>query len=87
LFAVSFALHAFGGVTAVNDEAALHGQPAITVGKYIASSQFWFESFQNWQSEFLAVGSLLVLSIFLRQRGSPESKPIGESNATTGSST
>jgi hypothetical protein len=87
LFALSFALHAFGGVAAVNDEAALHGQPAITVGEYVASSQFWFESFQNWQSEFLAVGSLLVLSIFLRQRGSPESKPIGESNATTGSST
>ena len=86
LFAVSFTLHAFGGVAAVNDEAALHGQPAISVGEYIATSQFWFESFQNWQSEFLAVGSLLVLSIFLRQRGSPESKVIGEPNATTGSS-
>jgi hypothetical protein len=45
---------------------------------YVATAQFWFESLQNWQSEFLAVGSLIVLSIALRERGSPESKPIGE---------
>ena len=85
LFILSFALHAFGGAEAFNDEARQHHEPTVSVVEYAATSQFWFESFQNWQSEFLAVGSLLALSIFLRQRGSPESKPIGESNAATGS--
>ena len=85
LFVVSFALHAGGGVAAYNSEAALHAEPQLTVWQYVATSQFWFESLQNWQSEFLAVGTLLVLSIFLRQRGSPESKPIGEPHAKTGS--
>jgi amino acid transporter len=85
LFLFSFALHAVGGAAAHNSEAAAHGEPAISVMTYIRTAQFWFESFQNWQSEFLAVGTLLVLSIYLRQRGSPESKPIGESNRRTGS--
>lgn len=85
LFLVSFLLHMFGGVSAYNQEAEQHGTELLSVWQYVASSQFWFESFQNWQSEFLAVGTLLVLSIFLRERGSPESKPIGESNAKTGS--
>ena len=44
--------------------------------RFVTTSAFWFESFQNWQSEFLAVGSIVVLSIFLRQKGSPESKPV-----------
>jgi hypothetical protein len=48
------------------------------------TSQFWFQSFQNWQSEFLAVGALVVLSIFLRQRGSPESKPVAAPHSKTG---
>ncbi len=43
---------------------------------YVASSQFWFESFQNWQSEFLSLAAMVALTIFLRQRGSPESKPV-----------
>lgn len=85
LFIMSFALHAVGGLSAYNDESRLHGEAVVTLGEYITSSRFWFESFQNWQSEFLAVGTLLVLSIFLRQRGSPESKAIGETNARTGS--
>lgn len=85
LFLLSFLLHALGGAAAVNQDAALHGQATMSVAAYLRSSQFWFESFQNWQSEFLAVGALLVLSIFLRQRGSPESKPIGEPNKKTGS--
>lgn len=85
LFALSFALHAVGGVNAANQEAIYHNQPTMSVWQYIGSSQFWFESFQNWQSEFLAVGALLILSIFLRQRGSPESKALGEPNTKTGS--
>ena len=85
LFLLSFLLHAFGGVAAANQEAEQHGQETMSVMEYVSSSQFWFESFQNWQSEFLAVALLLVLSVFLRQRGSPESKPVGESNDKTGS--
>jgi hypothetical protein len=85
LFALSFFLHALSGTAAANEEAVLHGAEQLSVVQYVGSSQFWFESFQNWQSEFLAVGMLLVLSVYLRQRKSPESKPIGESNAKTGS--
>jgi hypothetical protein len=51
----------------------------------MTTSSFWFQSFQNWQSEFLAVGAIVVLSIFLRQRGSPESKPVAAPHAQTGS--
>lgn len=85
LFLISFALHAAGGAAAHNSDATAHGEPAIGVAAYVRTAQFWFESFQNWQSEFLAVGTLLVLSVYLRQRGSPESKPIGDSNERTGS--
>lgn len=85
LFLASFILHAAGGTAAANHEALQHGEEQVSVAQYITTSQFWFESFQNWQSEFLAVGALLMLSVFLRQRGSPESKPIGEPNGRTGS--
>jgi hypothetical protein len=51
----------------------------------MTSAQFWFQSFQNWQSEFLAVAALTVLGIFLRERGSPESKPVAAPHAETGS--
>ena len=84
LFVMSFALHAVTGTTAYNEQAIEHGEPALGVLAYLMTSQFWFESFQNWQSEFLAVVSLLLLSVFLRQHGSPESKPIGEPNKATG---
>jgi hypothetical protein len=84
LFALSFVAHLFSGAEAANEEALLHGEAVKSVGEYLGTSQFWFESLQNWQSEFLAVGALLVLSVYLRQRHSPESKPVGESNAKTG---
>jgi hypothetical protein len=48
----------------------------MSASQYITESRFWFESFQNWQSEFLAVASLVILSIWLREKGSPESKPV-----------
>jgi len=51
---------------------------------YMGTSRFWFESFQNWQSEFLSVGVLIVLAIFLRERGSPESKPVADPHHKTG---
>jgi hypothetical protein len=52
--------------------------------EYFGTSRMWFESFQNWQSEFLAIGAMVVLSIYLRQRGSPESKPVAAPHAKTG---
>lgn len=78
IFAVSFLLHAVGGVDAYNESARLHGGETLSLGEYMVSSKFWFESLQNWQSEFLAVGTLMVLSIYLRERGSTESKPVGK---------
>ena len=84
LFIASFIAHGISGVNVYNEEALIHNEEKYSLIQYFASSQFWFESFQNWQSEFLAVGSLLLLSIYLRQRGSPESKPMGESNKKTG---
>jgi len=76
LFLASFLLHAWGGVRAFNQEQLEHGGQAISYPSYLTTSTMWFESFQNWQSEYLAVGMLAVLTIFLRQRGSPESKPV-----------
>jgi len=78
IFVVSFMLHAAGGVNAYNETARLHGEETLSLLGYVGSSQFWFESLQNWQSEFLAVGTLLVLSIYLRERGSQQSKPVGK---------
>ena len=76
LFLISLGLHATTGLVHFNDERMDHGEPAARLIDYIASSQFWFESLQNWQSEFLSLAAMVVLSIFLRQRGSPESKPV-----------
>jgi uncharacterized protein DUF6766 len=84
LFLVSFFLHALSGMGLYNAEELSHGQPAITLGRFLVSSEFWFESMQNWQSEFLAVFSMVVLSIFLRQKGSPESKPVAAAHSETG---
>lgn len=85
LFAVSFILHLRYSAMAENAEAAMHGQPAQSIMQHLASAQFWFESFQNWQSEFLSTAVIVVLSIFLRFRGSPESKPVAAPHSETGS--
>ena len=76
LFLMSFVGHLIGGGKHYNEERAEHGQPALTLAQYLSTSRFWFESFQNWQSEFLAVFAIVFLSIWLRERGSPESKPV-----------
>jgi hypothetical protein len=76
MFLLTFVLHASGGVSAFNEQRLQHGETALSLGQYLFTSQFWFESLQNWQSEFLAICSMVVLSIFLRERGSPESKPV-----------
>jgi Domain of unknown function (DUF6766) len=86
LFVASLIGHALGGVDAHNAELQEHGQPTLSLWGYVSSSQFWFESFQNWQSEFLAVFAIVVLTIFLRERGSPESKPVAAAHSDTGSS-
>ncbi|RWF02291.1 DUF6766 family protein [Mesorhizobium sp.] len=84
LFIISFALHWWASLTAANEEALLHGGKVQSIGNYLLDAQLWFESFQNWQSEFLSTAVLVVLSIFLRHKGSPESKPAGASNSETG---
>jgi Domain of unknown function (DUF6766) len=84
LFIISFALHALGGAAAYNQDAAEHGGQNISVLRFVTTSEFWYQSFQNWQSEFLSVGALVVLAIFLRQKGSPESKPVAAPHSETG---
>jgi hypothetical protein len=78
LFLLSFLLHAVGGHQAYNQEALQHGSKTVSLFGFLLSSEFWYQSLQNWQSEFLAIGTLLVLSIKLRERGSPQSKPVGK---------
>ncbi|MDT5063610.1 MAG: hypothetical protein QOH63_4069 [Acidobacteriota bacterium] len=84
LFLLSFALHAAGGAKEYSQDQMQHGGQAVSMIQYLGTSRFWFESFQNWQSEFLSVGVLVVLSIFLRQKGSPESKPVDAPHSKTG---
>jgi len=84
LFVVSFLGHALSGTVHYNAEQRAHGQETVSVVQYMGTSRFWFESLQNWQSEFLAVGTLAVLSIWLREKGSPESKPVHSAHDETG---
>ena len=83
LFLASFVLHFVNSARAANDEAAEHGRPAVTAAAYLADPRFWFESMQNWQSEFFSTAVLIVLAIYLRQRGSPESKRLYDPNSKT----
>jgi hypothetical protein len=85
LFVVSLALHAKGGAEEYNQMQQEHGSgDRITVLHYMGTSRFWFESLQNWQSEFLSIGAMVVLSIWLRQKGSPESKAVDSPHSETG---
>ena len=84
LFVASFAGHLLGGWAELNAEQQLHGEAPDTLLDYAMSSRFWFESLQNWQSEFLSVGVMVWLAVYLRQRGSPESKPVHASHDETG---
>ncbi len=83
LFLLSFVLHACGGARLYNQELARQGESAVSTWQYLGTAQFWFESFQNWQSEFLSIAVLVILSIFLRQKGSPESKPVDAPHSET----
>jgi hypothetical protein len=84
LFILSFLLHLKYSAEAENAEALMHGHSAATVMQHLGSAQFWFESLQNWQSEFLSTAVIIVLSIFLRFKGSPESKPVAAPHNKTG---
>jgi hypothetical protein len=84
MFLLSFVLHALGGKGEYNQDQLLHGGQQVSMVGYMGTSRFWFESLQNWQSEFLAIGSMVVLTIWLRQKGSPESKPVDSPHGQTG---
>jgi hypothetical protein len=83
LFLASLALHAVTGAREFSSEQAAHGEARVSTVEYVQTSRFWFESFQNWQSEFLAVGSIVLFSVWLRQRGSPEAKPVDAAHSET----
>jgi hypothetical protein len=83
LFVGAFAGHAIGGAAAYNEEQAMHGGSLVSAFEYVGTSQFWFESFQNWQSEFMVVALLAGAAVYLRQRGSPESKPVASPHGET----
>jgi hypothetical protein len=84
LFILSFALHFYGSLKDENEELMTKNLPAESAGEYIVDPRFWFESFQNWQSEFLSVFCIVVFSIFLREKGSPQSKPVDAPHDETG---
>jgi hypothetical protein len=86
LFGLTFILHLVGGAHEYSQEQQAHGAPAVSAGQFLTRADFWFQSLQNWQSEFLAVAAIVFLSIFLRQQGSPESKPVAAPHSQTGSS-
>ncbi len=76
LFVLSFVWHACGGLRHYNEERLQDGEAPVQLADYISSSRFWFEAFQNWQSEFLAIGAMVLLTIWLREVNSPESKKV-----------
>ena len=85
LFAGSFVLHLVGGARELSQEQQAHGGAPVSPSAFLRTADFWFQSLQNWQSEFLAVAAIVFLSIYLRQLGSPESKPVAAPHAQTGS--
>jgi hypothetical protein len=84
IFLMSWLVQSVTGHSAYNEEQLENFQDPVGWAEYVVSPEFWNRTLQNWQSEFLAVGSMVVLSIYLRQRGSPESKPVGAAHDDTG---
>ena len=84
VFLLSWFAQSLAGWAAFNETRLQRLQDPLSWGGYLVNADFWARSLQNWQSEFLAVGSMAVFSIYLRQRGSPESKPVGAAHASTG---
>jgi len=85
IWLATWAAQAIAGRIDYNAAQLDHREAALSLWQYLGSSDFWDRTLQNWQSEFLAVGSFAVFAVFLRQRGSPESKPVGAPHSTTGS--
>jgi hypothetical protein len=83
IFLLSWLAQSLGGTTVANEQNLEHGMPPETWLQYVASAEFWNRTLQNWQSEFLAVGAMIAFSIYLRQRGSSESKPVGTPHHTS----
>jgi hypothetical protein len=84
LFLASFALHAWGGMRQHNEEQLRHAGKTVTLQQFIGTSDFWQQSFQNWQSEFLSIAVIVLLTIFLREKGSSQSKPVAAPHGETG---
>ena len=84
IFFLSWGAQFIAGRSAYNADQIQNLQAPLGWGDYLSAPDFWNRTFQNWQSEFLAVASMVVLSIYLRERGSPESKPVGEPHTSTG---
>ncbi|CAM4135229.1 DUF6766 domain-containing protein [Flavobacterium sinopsychrotolerans] len=84
LFIISFVLHLYGSNKDFNQTQILEGKSTETMYVYLSNSRFWFESFQNWQSEFLSIFAIIFLSIYLREEGSPQSKPVDAPHSETG---
>lgn len=84
MFIVTFALHSVFGTWDYNEDLMLRHLPGISWASYLVSSSFWASVFETWEAEFAIIGTYVVLSIFLRQERSPESKPVDASNTQTG---
>jgi hypothetical protein len=84
LFLLSWLVQSIAGVAAYNEEQLSNLQDPVSWAQYLSEADFWNRTLQNWQSELLAVASMAVLAIYLRQRGSPESKPVGSAHSATG---
>jgi hypothetical protein len=84
LFMAALVLHILAGAKAYNEGLALMGRAQVSIGVFLLSAQFWSSTLQTWQAEYLVIGIYVVLTIFLRQEDSPESKPIEARNKTTG---
>jgi hypothetical protein len=84
LFLLTWAASSVAGWASFNSEQLAQRQDPVSWLGYLGEADFWNRSFQNWQSEMLAVGSMAIFAVYLRQRGSPESKPVGVAHADTG---
>ena len=84
LFLLSFCLHYYGSWIDFNEQAVIESKTTETLSGYLLNKRLWFESFQNWQSEFLSIFAIIFLSIYLRQYGSSQSKPVNAAHDKTG---
>ena len=84
LFVLTFALHIISGSAAYNEERAFTGQLPVSIAAFLLSAKFWATTLRTWQAEYLVIALYVVLTIFLRQEGSPESKPVESKTTTTG---